>query len=72
MYVCICNGYRTSEIEQTAKAGGLTCPVAVYESLGSGPCCGACLPTAQAIIDDMHCGRPRAANSDQPLALAAE
>lgn len=72
MYVCICNGYRTSEIEKTAQSSGLTCPVAVYEALGSGPCCGTCLPTAQSIINDAHCGRSRAANSDMPLPLAAE
>lgn len=72
MYVCLCNGYRSSEIEQTAKAGGLTCPLAVYDALGSGPCCGTCLPTAQSIIDDAHRGRCCAANQDEPLPLAAE
>jgi bacterioferritin-associated ferredoxin len=72
MYVCLCNGYRSSEIEQTARAGGLTCPLAVYDALGSGPCCGTCLPTAQAIIDDAHRGRFCAANQDEALPLAAE
>lgn len=72
MYVCICNGYRSSEIEQTAKAGGLTCPIAVYNALGSSPCCGTCLPVAQEIIDDAHRGHPRAANEDEILPLAAE
>lgn len=72
MYVCLCNGYRSSEIEQTARARGLSCPVAVYESLGSGPCCGTCLPTAKSIIEDAHRGRSCAANQDEPLPLAAE
>lgn len=67
MYVCICNGYRESEIEQTARAGGLTCPVKVYEALGSGPCCGMCLPMAQDIIDGTH-----ESTACAPLKLAAE
>jgi bacterioferritin-associated ferredoxin len=69
MYVCICNGYRDSEIEQTARASGLSCPVAVYQVLGSGPCCGACLPMAQEIIDGTH---QKASNDTAPLPLAAE
>lgn len=68
MYVCLCNGYRSSEIEQTARAGGLTCPVKVYEALGSGPCCGTCLPTAQEIIDDAHTGRSAKISTALPLA----
>ncbi|WP_374650238.1 bacterioferritin-associated ferredoxin [Dongia sp.] len=67
MYVCICNGYRDSEIARTAQASGLTCPRKVYELLGSGPCCGTCLPTAQEIIDGTHEKRAAA-----PLPLAAE
>lgn len=67
MYVCICNGYRESEIRQTARAGGLSCPVKVYEALGSGPCCGTCLPMAQEVIDDA-----REPTACQPLPLAAE
>ena len=66
MYVCICNGYRGSEIEQTARASGLRCPIKVYEALGKGPCCGTCLPMAQEIIDDAQ------QLADCPLPLAAE
>ncbi|WP_374311836.1 bacterioferritin-associated ferredoxin [Dongia sp.] len=69
MYVCICNGYRDSEIEQTARAGGLTSPHAVYAALGSAPCCGSCLPMAQEIIDGTH---QKASNDTTPLPLAAE
>lgn len=59
MYVCVCNGYRESEIEQTARASGLSCPVAVYQALGSGPCCGTCLPMAQDVINDALKGPAR-------------
>jgi bacterioferritin-associated ferredoxin len=72
MYVCICNGYRESEIEQTARAGGLSCPVKVYEALGSGPCCGTCLPMAQDVIDGALKSPCRPAANDDVLPLAAE
>jgi bacterioferritin-associated ferredoxin len=78
MYVCVCNGYRESEIEQTARASGLSCPIAVYNVLGSGPCCGTCLPMAQDVINDAlktpakpMSGRA-AANDREILPLAAE
>ncbi|WP_374378569.1 bacterioferritin-associated ferredoxin [Dongia sp.] len=64
MYVCICNGYRDSEIERTAQSGGLTCARKVYEALGNGPCCGLCLPTAQEIVD----GTKPAGEASLPLA----
>ncbi|MBK8158792.1 MAG: (2Fe-2S)-binding protein [Rhodospirillaceae bacterium] len=71
MYVCICNGYRESEIEQTARASGLSCPVAVYQVLGSGPCCGTCLPMAQDIINGVgNCSKTL--REQEPLPLAAE
>lgn len=74
MYVCVCNGYRESEIEQTARASGLNCPVAVYEALGSGPCCGTCLPMAQDVINDAlkSPAKAVAANDREILPLAAE
>lgn len=68
MYVCICNSYRESEIEQTARSGGLSCPLKVYQALGKAPCCGTCLPMAQEIID----GTRKTAATCQPMALAAE
>lgn len=77
MYVCICNGYRESEIEQTARASGLNCPIAVYNVLGSGPCCGTCLPMAQDVINDALKTpatqiSARVANEREILPLAAE
>ena len=52
MYVCICNGYRTTDIERIALTRGLSDPAMIYEELGNGPCCGACLPTAQEVVDE--------------------
>ncbi len=53
MYVCICNGYRDSEISNVAR-GGIRCARRAYFELGSGPQCGQCLDMAQDLIDEVH------------------
>ena len=53
MYVCICNGYRASEIRDKAR-GGFRCAREAYHSMGSGPNCGQCLAFAQELIDSFH------------------
>lgn len=50
VYVCICNGYRETEIIAAARAGAQTAEEA-YHCLGSGPNCRRCLMRAQCIID---------------------
>ncbi|MEM7171381.1 MAG: (2Fe-2S)-binding protein [Pseudomonadota bacterium] len=50
MYVCMCNGYRDSEIREVAEQG-VACAHKVYAALGNGPQCGSCLEYAQEIID---------------------
>lgn len=88
MYVCLCNGHRSQDIERTARDQNLTCAKAIYDALGGPVCCGACVATAQQLIDDVHaaadrtgrqspCGLPQpiAANDANRLArrlLAAE
>lgn len=54
MYVCLCNGYRDSEIRDVAREEGATSAEEAYLTLGEGPCCGRCLPTAQEILDREH------------------
>jgi len=56
MYVCICNGYRESELREVA-AEGVARAEDAYFALGSGPCCGRCLEVAQAVIDASHAMR---------------
>ena len=63
MYVCLCNGYRDVEIRQVAESG-VRCAIEAYTALGSGPCCGTCLPCAQEIVDDVH--------GTAPVLMAAE
>lgn len=61
MYVCICNGYRESELRTVAREGAVTAEDA-YLSLGEGPCCGRCLPYAQEVVDSERqnlCGEDR-------------
>jgi bacterioferritin-associated ferredoxin len=53
MYVCLCNGYRDTEIREVAESG-VRCAREVYLTLGNGPCCGTCLDCAQDIVDDVH------------------
>lgn len=50
MYVCICNGYRDSELRELAR-DGIACAIQAYKHLGQGPNCGRCLPVAQQVID---------------------
>ena len=59
MYICLCNGYRTSDIAQAAARHGLGDAEAVYRALGSGPNCGKCLGAAQEIVDQVSDTRPR-------------
>lgn len=53
MYVCLCNGYRDSEISDVARSG-VRCARRAYFELGSGPRCGQCLEMAQDLIDEVH------------------
>jgi bacterioferritin-associated ferredoxin len=54
MIVCICNAYRTAEIEAKARETGHCDAYAVYQALGAAPRCGCCLEMAQGIVDDVH------------------
>jgi bacterioferritin-associated ferredoxin len=50
MYVCLCNGYRDSELREMARQG-YTVAEEAYLALGDGPCCGQCVDFAQVILD---------------------
>lgn len=65
MYVCICNGYRESDIRDAARSG-VRCARRAYQSLGNGPQCGKCLDLAQDLIDRTASG------SSSPTALSPE
>jgi bacterioferritin-associated ferredoxin len=58
MIVCICNAYRTTDIEAKARETGQGDAYAVYQALGAAPRCGCCLDMAQDIVDDVQ-GVPR-------------
>lgn len=51
MYVCLCNGYRESELRDMARKGYAVAEEA-YEAMGDGPCCGQCVDFAQEIMDE--------------------
>lgn len=50
MYVCLCHGYRDSQLRDLARQGVSTA-LEAYKILGDGPSCGRCLECAQDIID---------------------
>ena len=62
MYVCLCNGYRDTELRKLAREG-IGCAVEAYKTLGNGPSCGQCLDWAQQIIDQTRGGLGVAAGS---------
>ena len=69
MYVCLCNGYRDSELRSLAKQG-VACARKAYQALGKGPACGRCLPCAQEIIDgavDVPAAQARAGQGPRGL-----
>lgn len=70
MYVCLCNGYRESEIREAAK-GGIRCARALYAKLGGEARCGKCLPIAQDLIDGVHGAASGHVPAAPPLAPAS-
>jgi bacterioferritin-associated ferredoxin len=71
MYVCLCNGHRSSDIERVARDQNLTCPKAVYQALGGPVCCGTCLDVAREIVEDVHAANQNTLRTPQ-LELGAE
>ncbi|MCG8543502.1 MAG: (2Fe-2S)-binding protein [Alphaproteobacteria bacterium] len=67
MYVCMCNGYRDSEIRDLARRG-VRCARAAYAALGGGPECGECLDFTQALIDGELGGRQSERSPVSPMA----
>ena len=68
MYVCLCNGHPSQDIERTARDRNLTCAKAIYDALGGPVCCGTCLETAQDLVDDVHGAAYTACGLPQPIA----
>jgi len=57
MYVCLCNGYRESELRDMARQGHSVAEEA-YRAMGDGPCCGHCVDFAQEILDEERAASP--------------
>jgi bacterioferritin-associated ferredoxin len=60
MYVCMCNGYRCSDLKAAAQKGE-KCARRAYFSLGGGPRCGRCLDLAQTLMDEAAAVMPKTA-----------
>ena len=78
MIVCHCNRILEVAIAESARelgtASGIPTPHEVYGLLGKQPCCGGCLPLAQAIIMSVLPGPRSATIQDEQFspAVAAE
>ena len=53
MFVCLCNGYRDTDLRELARQG-VTCAVKAYATLGNEPNCGRCIDVAQRIMDEVQ------------------
>ena len=49
MYICLCNGHTSQELEALARSG-IRCVERAYEILGGAPVCGHCIDFAGAIL----------------------
>lgn len=51
MYVCLCNGHTSQQLETLARSG-VACVEHAYEILGGSPACRRCVDYAEAILAD--------------------
>ena len=49
MFVCLCNGHTSQQLETLAKSG-VACVEHAYEILGGSPACRQCVDYAEAIL----------------------
>lgn len=52
MYVCVCNGLTTRQVQGAAACCSST--GGVYRALGVAPQCGKCIPTIRSIVNAVH------------------
>lgn len=73
MFVCLCNGHTSQQLETLARSG-VACVEHAYEILGGSPACRQCVDYAEAILADAGpagADRSRAgASRDAPKAAA--
>lgn len=55
MFVCVCNGYRESDLRRVAR-DSRSGVVELYQRLGAGPRCGQCLEFAENVIAEARRG----------------
>ena len=57
MYVCLCNGHTSQQLESLARSG-VACVEHAYEILGGSPACRQCVDYAEAILADAGTDAP--------------
>ena len=73
MFVCLCNGHTSQQLETLARSG-VVCIEDAYEILGGSPACRQCVDYAEAILADAGAAAPDRngvmASHDPPEAAA--
>ena len=73
MFVCLCNGHTSQQLETLARSG-VACVEHAYEILGGSPACRQCVDYAEAILADARPagtdGSRAGASHDAPEAAA--
>ena len=73
MFVCLCNGHTSQQLETLARSG-VVCVEDAYEILGGSPACRQCIDYAEAILTDAGAAAPdrsrAGASCDLPEAAA--
>lgn len=57
MYVCLCNGHTSQQLETLARSG-VACVERAYEILGGSPACRQCIDYAEEILAEGGTGAP--------------
>lgn len=72
MIVCVCNCLSEAECERAAAARSIDVGEDLHAALGVTVCCGRCLPTMEAIIDEVRARHERAALAQDAENLSLE
>ena len=72
MIVCICNCLSEADCERAAATRGCDVASDVHEALGAAICCGRCVPTVEAIIDEVRFRREAARAAEEQAVEAVD
>jgi bacterioferritin-associated ferredoxin len=71
MIVCVCNCLNEADCERAAAARSVEAGEDIHALMGATVCCGRCLPTMEAIIDEVRARREREALAEAAVKVDA-